>query len=285
MFRRLWNIVKIFSILFLLSGCASYAPVGHKDCISWLECAEEPKTVPPTQTKLATLPTPRQKAVVAVYRFQDLTGQRKSSQRMALFSTAVTQGADNYLIEALRSAGRGNWFVVVERNNLEALTRERQLIKNTRRTYTGENGNTLKPLLFAGMLIEGGIVQYDNNIATGGNGARYLGIGSSNEWRKDEITVSLRAVLVQTGEVMINCMVSKTILSAGVSRDVFRFVEMGTELIEVETGYTENEAVGYATRSAIEEAVYTLIMKGLEQKIWDFDYSELDIESLSKENK
>jgi len=73
---------------------------------------------------------------------------------------------------------------------------------------------------------------------------------------------------------MINCMVSKTVLSAGVSRDVFRFVEMGTELVEIETGYTENEAIGYATRSAIEEAVYTLIMKGLEQQMWDYNYEQ-----------
>lgn len=273
MFRRLWYLVLVFSIL---QGCASLAPVGHTGCISWLECSEEPETVRPTQTKLENLPPPMQKAVVAVYSFQDLTGQRKSSQKMALFSTAVTQGADNYLIDALRSAGKGNWFAVVERKNLDALTKERQLIKNTRKTYNGENGNTLKPLLFAGILIEGGIVQYDTNVETGGNGARYLGIGSSNQWRKDEITVSLRAVLVQTGEVMINCMVSKTILSAGVSRDVFRFVELGTELVEVETGYSQNEAVGYATRSAIEEAVYTLIMKGLEKELWDFNYEQFE---------
>jgi curli production assembly/transport component CsgG len=248
--------------------------VGHSGCADILECVEEPEVVRPTQKKLIELRPPNQQAVVAVYNFMDLTGQRKSSQKMALFSTAVTQGADNYLIDALRSAGNGTWFVVVERSALDALTRERQLIKQTRQTYDGENGNTLKPLLFAGILIEGGIVQYDTNIGTGGNGARYLGIGSSNQWRKDEITVSLRAILVQTGEVMINCMTSKTVLSAGVSRDVFRFVEMGTELVEVETGYTENEAIGYATRSAIEEAVYTLIMKGLEQQMWDFNYEE-----------
>jgi len=281
MFRRLWYLVLVF---LTLQSCASFAPVGQTGCIRWLECSEAPETVRPTQTKLENLPPPKQKAVVAVYSFDDLTGQRKSSQKMALFSTAVTQGADNYLIEALRSAGKGDWFVVVERASLDALTKERQLIKSTRQTYNGENGNTLKPLLFAGILIEGGIVQYDTNVETGGNGARYLGIGSSNQYRKDEITVSLRAVLVQTGEVMINCMVSKTILSAGVSRDVFRFVEMGTELVEVETGYTENEAVGYATRSAIEEAVYTLIMKGLEEELWDFDYEQFDNE-LSQEEK
>ena len=274
MFRRLWNLSLLALLPFVLSGCASFAPVGHSGCADILECVEEPEVVRPTQKKLIELRPPNQQAVVAVYNFMDLTVQRKSSQKMALFSTAVTQGADNYLIDALRSAGNGTWFVVVERSALDALTRERQLIKQTRQTYDGENGNTLKPLLFAGILIEGGIVQYDTNIGTGGNGARYLGIGSSNQWRKDEITVSLRAILVQTGEVMINCMTSKTVLSAGVSRDVFRFVEMGTELVEVETGYTENEAIGYATRSAIEEAVYTLIMKGLEQQMWDFNYEE-----------
>tara|TARA_R100001086_G_scaffold209594_1_gene125387 strand:- start:1166 stop:1996 length:831 start_codon:yes stop_codon:yes gene_type:complete len=276
MFRRLWNLKLLALLPFVLSGCASFAPIGHSDCANILECVEEPKVIRPTQQKLIELSPPNQQAVVAVYNFVDLTGQRKSSQKMALFSTAVTQGADNYLIDALRSAGKGTWFVVVERSSLDALTRERQLIKQTRQTYDGEKSNSLKPLLFAGILIEGGIVQYDTNIGTGGNGARYLGIGSSNQWRKDEITVSLRAVLVQTGEVMINCMVSKTILSAGVSRDVFRFIEMGTELVEVETGYTENEAIGYATRATIEEAVYTLIMKGLEQQMWDFDYEKIN---------
>jgi curli production assembly/transport component CsgG len=71
-------------------------------------------------------------------------------------------------------------------------------------------------------------------------------------------------------------MISKTVLSAGVSRDIFRFIEMGTELVEVETGYSENEAMGYATRVAIEEAVYTLIQKGLEKELWDFNYEEIN---------
>jgi curli production assembly/transport component CsgG len=276
MFRRLWNLKALLLLPFLLTGCANFAPIGHTGCSSIFECTEQPEVVRSTHEKLIGLPSPNQKAVVAVYSFKDLTGQRKSSQKMALFSTAVTQGADNYLIDALRSAGNGNWFVVVERNNLDALTRERQLIKNTRQTYNGEKGNTLKPLLFAGLIIEGGIVQYDTNIGTGGNGARYLGIGSNNQWRRDEITVSLRAVLVQTGEVMLNTMVSKTILSAGVSRDIFRFIEMGTELVEIETGYSQNEAMGYATRATIEEAVYSLIQQGLKQQLWDFKYEKIN---------
>ena len=276
MFRRLRNL-GIY-LCCLLQGCATYAPPGATGCSPLLECVETARPLRPTQEKLLNLPVPQQKAVIAVYNFNDYTGQRKSSQQMALFSTAVTQGADQYLIDALKSAGNGNWFVVVERSGLDFLTRERQLIRQTRQTYDGETENTLKPLLIAGLLFQGGIIQYDTNVQTGGNGARYLGIGASNQWRRDEITVSLRVVLVQTGEVLINTMVSKTILSAGVSRDVFRFIEMGTELVELETGFSENEAVGYATRAAIEESVYQIIKSGLEEEIWDFDYSKLNQE-------
>ena len=57
--------------------------------------------------------------------------------------------------------------------------------------------------------------------------------------------------------------------------DAFRFIEMGTELVELESGYSENEAVGYAVRAAIEAGVYGLVMLGLEKEVWDFDYSSL----------
>jgi len=271
MYVRLWCLVLIG----VLTGCASFAPPRAENClIVGLTCPEDARVERVTLQKLLDLPKPNQKAVVAVYEFKDLTGQRKPSNKMALFSTAVTQGADNYLIEALRNAGKGEWFVVVERSGLDHLTKERQLIKSTRQTYDGEKGNTLKPILFAGIILEGGIVSYESDIRTGGNGARYLGIGNTNQYRVDDVTVSLRAVLVQTGEVMLNTTVSKTILSAGVSRDVFRFTEVGnTELVEVETGYTKTEATGYATRAAIETAVYILVKEGLEKQLWDFDYS------------
>ena len=271
MYRRLWNIILILAI----TGCASFAPPRADKCLIYgLTCPEDARVERVTLQKLLDLPKPNQKAVIAVYEFKDLTGQRKPSNKMALFSTAVTQGAENYLIEALRKAGNGEWFVVVERVGLTNLTKERQLIKSTRQTYDGETGNTLKPILFAGIILEGGIVSYESDIRTGGNGARYLGIGNTNQYRVDDVTVSLRAVLVQTGEVMLNTTVSKTILSAGVSRDVFRFTEVGnTELVEVETGYTKTEATGYATRAAIETAVYILVKEGLEKQLWDFDYS------------
>ena len=269
MYRRLWSVIMIG----IVTGCASFAPPRAEDCkLVGLTCPEDTRLERVTLQKLIDLPPPNQKAVLAVYEFKDLTGQRKPSDKMALFSTAVTQGAISYLIEALLSTGNGAWFSVTERAGLNNLTKERQLIKSTRKTYDGEGANKLKPLLYAGIILEGGIISYESDVMTGGNGARYLGIGNTNQYRKDDITVSIRAVLVQTSEVLLNVTVSKTILSAGVSRDVFRFTELGTELVEIETGYTQTEATGYATRAAIETAVYELVMEGLKRELWDFNY-------------
>ena len=279
MFRRLWYIAAVA----LLSGCASLAPTGKANCPKFLVCAEEARVERVSLQKLLDLPDPNQKAVIAIYDFKDLTGQRKPSDRMALFSTAVTQGAENYVIQAFRAAGRGNWFAIVERSGLDNLTRERQIIKSTRETYDGEGRSALKPLLFAGIIIEGGIISFESDIKTGGSGARYLGIGSTNQYRKDDVTVSMRAVLVQTGEVMLNVSVSKSILSASTSKDVFRFIDTSyTELVEIETGYTDTEATGYAVRAAIEAAVFELIDQGLDKRFWDFDYSQLSSEEVAE---
>jgi len=258
--------------LLFLSGCTAFTGVQRS-----LEFERQgPEIVPSAAHQLLNLPPPKTKAVVAVYDFQDKTGQRKALDNIASFSTAVTQGGIDILIEALRDAGRGNWFAVVERSGLDGLTRERQLIKNTRDMYEGEGANRLKPLLYAGIIIEGGIIGYDTNLRTGGSGARTLGIGTRHQYREDKVTVVLRAVLVQTGEVLLNATATKTILSTGGGTDFFRFYELGTQLVEAESGSTENEAVNHAVRAAIEAAVYGLVIKGLEQQVWDFDYSTLE---------
>ena len=258
--------------LLFLGGCTAFTGVQKT-----LEFERQgPEIVPSAAHQLLNLPPPLTKAVIAVYEFQDKTGQRKALDNIASFSTAVTQGGVDILIEALRDAGRGNWFAVVERAGLDGLTRERQLIKNTRDMYEGEGANQLKPLLYAGLIIEGGIIGYDTNLRTGGSGARTLGIGMRHQYREDKVTVVLRAVLVQTGEVLLNATATKTILSTGGGTDFFRFYELGTQLVEAESGSTENEAVNHAVRAAIEAAVYGLVIKGLEQQVWDFDYTTLE---------
>ena len=152
---------------------------------------------------------------------------------------------------------------------MDNLTKERQLIRTTRKEF--EENKNLQPLIFAGLLVEGGVISYDTNLRSGGLGARYLGIGSSKMYREDTLTVSLREISVSTGEVLMEVMTSKTILSVGVSQDVFRFIEMGTELIEIEGGVAENESASIALQKAVEEAVLKMIQIGFRRNYWNYE--------------
>tara|TARA_R110000851_G_scaffold75681_2_gene166762 strand:+ start:212 stop:877 length:666 start_codon:yes stop_codon:yes gene_type:complete len=197
-----------------------------------------------------------------------MTGQRKPGDGVALISTAVTQGAHIWLLQSLKRAGNGKWFMVVERVALDNLLKERQIIRQTRETE-GDKDN-LSALLFAGVIVEGGIVGYDTNTKTGGIGARLLGIGVQDEFREDRISVGIRLVSVSSGEVLLAISSEKTILSSRMSATVFRFLDVGTKLLEIEAGYTENESVSYAVRKAIDKAVYDMIEMGIKQGLWKF---------------
>ena len=125
------------------------------------------------------------------------------------------------------------------------------------------------PLLFAGLLIEGGVIGYDTNLRSGGIGARYLGIGAQKQYREDTVSVSIRTISVSSGEVLMEVLVTKTILSVGVSQDVFRFIELGTELVEVENGATKNESVTIALQKALETGVLETIYEGEKKGYWE----------------
>jgi curli production assembly/transport component CsgG len=157
---------------------------------------------------------------------------------------------------------------VVERVGLDNLIKERQLIRNQREVYEGKDAKSLRPLLVAGLIIDGGIIGYDTNLRSGGTGARALGIGASAQYRVDEIVISLRLISVNTGEVLLNTAVSKTIYSAAQNQGVLAFVDMGTTSIELENGVAINEPTTYAVRVAIEQAVYEMIQEGIKRKIW-----------------
>ena len=266
-------------MVFLTSGCASI-PSMQDTCDSTVmqrvgSCIEDAEVVKiPTYQELSNLPAAETMPIVAVYGFLDKTGQRKRMDGVASFSTAVTQGAEAFLIDALKTAGKGKWFRVVERTNLDALVRERQIIRSAREDFANQEGNEdsptgIQPLLFAGILLDGGIVGYDTNIESGGRGARTLGIGASNSYRRDVVTVSLRGISTLTGEILLNVQTKKTILSTGGGYDVFKFVDMDTQLVEVEDGVAQNEGVTKATRSAIELAVLELIYQGHDRGFWE----------------
>jgi curli production assembly/transport component CsgG len=220
---------------------------------------------------LINVQPPKVQPIVAVYpsSFTDQTGQRKSNSQFALFSTAVTQQPSALLIRALKHASNGKFFRVVERVGLDNLTKERQLIRSAREQITEDGASkSVPPLLFAGVLLEGAVIAYDTNLTTGGIGARYLGIGKSAQYRKDNITVSLRMVSVATGEILIEVLSQKTVFSYGQSDDVFKFIEMGTELVEIELGNSRNESTTIALMKAIEGAVLELINIGYDRRFW-----------------
>jgi curli production assembly/transport component CsgG len=126
----------------------------------------------------------------------------------------------------------------------------------------------------AGVIIDGGIIGYDSNIRSGGNGARFLGIGGSQQYRVDEVVISLRLISVNTGEILITNAVSKTIFSTAHNVGVFRFVDQGTKSLELESGNALNEPTTYAVRVAIEQAVYDMIINGEKKGLWKFKNRE-----------
>ncbi len=208
--------------------------------------------------------------IIAVYDFLDMTGQKKPGGNFASMSSAVTQGSYQLLIKALQDAGDGKWFRVVERSSLASLLQERKLIRTTRQLASGENAEPLPALLFAGAYITGGIVGYDSDIKSGGIGARILGIQANRQYREDVVTIILRLVNVQTGEVVITTTVEKTIVSTSTGSDVFKYFDADTMLVEIEAGYAKNEPVTFAVRKAIEKGVVDLIHLGAQKELWKF---------------
>ena len=279
---------SLFLLVLLLSSCS----ITHQLEDTYEQRFSQYDVVSIQDLQSATLknvPIPQVSPVVAVYptAFTDQTGQRKSNSEFALFSTAITQQPNALLIRALKHAGDGKFFRVVERVGLDNLTKERQLIRSAREQTANEEEKkkALRPLLFAGILIEGAVISYEANLESGGVGARYLGIGNSIQYREDNITVSLRMVSVATGEVLLEVLSQKTIFSYGKSEDVFRFIEANTELVEIELGNARNESSTIALMKAIEGGVLEIVETGYEKGFWVLQNKNEGVELNNEEVK
>ena len=261
------RLLALFLVL-VLAGCAT---------TSKFSTPEKPTQVKNLmQKEFDTIPPPAGKpVVVAVYGFTDKTGQRRPAASIATFSTAVTQGAESFLLKALQDVGRGSWFTVVERVGIDSLTKERQLIRQMREAYDGDKAKPLSPLMFAGVIIEGGITGYDTSTKSGGYAARMLGIGPQTQYSEDIVTVSLRLISVNTGKVLASVNVQKTIYSTSDSLAVLKFVKDGTQAFELEAGLTINEPGTQAVKAAVEAAVVELIKEGQIKGVWDFKTEDI----------
>lgn len=222
-----------------------------------------------TGVVLDNLPPPKRKLDVSIYNFPDLTGQNKSNDNFAEFSRALTQGGSSILTDVVVKAGGGAWFDVAERADLQPLLQERQIIQNTRTAIDGDKAQSLPPLRFAGILLEGGVIGYDTNETTGGLGANYLGVGPSVQYRQDIITVALRAVSVQTGRVLASVTTTKIVYSINVAGTGFLFAAVD-KLLQADIGFTKNTPPTLAVREGVQLAVYSLIFEGVKNKLWEF---------------
>ncbi|HSI90524.1 MAG TPA: CsgG/HfaB family protein, partial [Adhaeribacter sp.] len=250
--------------IFTFTGCAPYfhQPLSTSKARLGAEA--------PTFEQLKKLPAPQQKVVAAVYKFRDQTGQYKPTVNGSSFSTAVTQGATSILLRALEESG---WFTAIERENLGNLLNERKIIRSSRAEYaeqTRTRPQMMPPLLFAGVVLEGGIISYDANMLTGGAGLKYFGAGASGQYREDRVTIYLRAISTTNGKILKTVYTSKTVLSQQVDVGIFRFVKL-KRLLEAETGFTYNEPSEMAVKEAIEKAVETLVIEGVIEGLWSFN--------------
>lgn len=257
------RIVAGVGLVVALAGCEGLV----EERIKFPTDRAEVMTATSTGLALQFLPPPEQPIDLGVYVFPDLTGQNEPEEDFAELSRAVTQGGADLLTDVLATAGGGSWFNIVERARVDNLLRERSIIEQTQAAFTG--GVSLPPLRFAGTLVEGSIVGYDTNLITGGTGARYLGVGVFTEYRRDIVTIALRAVSVSTGRVLTSVTTTKTIYSVRTQGDVFRFVAVD-EILEVESGYSRNEPEIFAVREAMELAVLAMIVEGAVEGHWSF---------------
>jgi len=257
----LLRIFCLLAILLTIGACGSYLhqPLHPRRAILGPES--------PAKKTLLELPKPQEKIVTAVYKFRDQTGQYKPSETGANWSTAVTQGATTILIRTLEESG---WFIPIERENIANLLNERKIIRTSRAQYEGKDQNSdalLPPLLFAGVILEGGIISYESNILTGGAGIRYFGADFSGQYREDRISIYIRAVSSANGKVLKTVYTTKSILSQEVSAGFFRYI-LSKRLLEAETGFTYNEPSEICVTEAIEKAVESLIIEGVKDNLW-----------------
>jgi curli production assembly/transport component CsgG len=274
---RIFKLSTIVLATAVLMGCASAVrPLGK------IGIEDIPKVTESIQKEIDTLPAPDgPKIAVAVYGFKDMTGQRKNSTTLSLFSTAVTQGAESYLIKSLQEAGNRQWFTVVERVNLDNLLKERQMIKQTREIYEGANAKMLPPLALAGVILEGGIIDYNSNVLTGGTGVAVFGIGPYTQYTQDQVVISMRLVSVQTGEILTSVTIEKNLLSTQDGATAIKFYNQGTRSFEFDSSQTFNEPGNYALRSAIEQGIIELVKSGKNLGLWK--YKEASNELVQKE--
>ncbi len=270
--------------LLMLAGCVQDPRASATPNVM----AEQEIPLPPPPTRALT---------VGIYNCIDTTGQRRPSLQPEELSTAVPMDCTPYLVEAVRSLRPGYVFLV-ERQHIDELLRERQLatlaLNNPAQTavastqaaqiLTGRHRGVRQPVAqlvaaqqpaaprrltmvrVAEVLLVGQVVAYDRSTRELTGGIAFGGVGGSGTLVTDLVTFSLRAIAVQTGEVIGQTTVTKSITSMKAGGHIAKIYS--TSVFELELGGAGNEPVGLALRAAIRSALDQLVQNGIHDGWW-----------------
>jgi curli biogenesis system outer membrane secretion channel CsgG len=255
--------------------------------LPWLAaCVQDPPPSAKPQVLKAeeiVLPPPPVRALtVAVYNCIDTTGQRRPTGNSQELSSAVPMDCSPYLVEAVRSL-RAGYVFLVEREHIDELLRERQLATlalnsvATAATPASPPGaaaagapspppKRLNMLRVAEILLVGQVVAYDRQTRQISGGLALAGIGATGTMVTDLVTFSLRAVAVQTGEILGESSVTKSITSQMIGGHITRVFP--TTILDLELGGGANEPVGLAMREAIRSSLTQLVNHGIRDGWW-----------------
>jgi len=227
-------------------------------------------------------PPPGRALTVAVYNCIDTTGQKRPTGASQELSSAVPMDCSPYLVEAVRSLTPGYVFLV-ERQHVDELLRERQLATLALNNLTppaspgaaGTAGPAASPiapprrlntLRVAEVLLIGQVVAYDRQTRQLSGGLALAGIGATATVVTDLVTFSLRAVAVQTGEILGQSTVTKSITSQTIGAHDTQV--WPTTILDAELGGGVNEPVGLALRKSVRSSLTQLVDHGIHDGWW-----------------
>jgi len=233
----------------------------------------EPPTVAP-RAEIELPPPPARPLTVGIYSCVDTSGQRRPTQLPQELSTAAPMDCTPYVIRAVRDL-RPGYVLLVERQHVDELLRERQLatlalsMNGATLDVNGQNPQPprrLSTLRVAEILLVGQVVAYDRSIREASGGVAVGAGGASGAYVTDLVTFSLRAVAVQSGEILGETTVTKQITSLRVGGHLARIFD--TTSLDAELGGAVNEPVGLAIAGAARSALIQLIRDGVANGWW-----------------
>ncbi|HTW69705.1 MAG TPA: CsgG/HfaB family protein [Acetobacteraceae bacterium] len=124
----------------------------------------------------------------------------------------------------------------------------------------------LSTLRVAEVLLVGQVVAYDRSTRQLTGGLALGGIGGDGEVVTDLITFSLRAIAVQTGEIIGETSATKSVTSLKIGGHIAQV--FSTSVVEMELGGAGNEPVGLALSAAIHSALDRLVQNGIHAGWW-----------------